>query len=193
MLFHDAVANAEAESRSFSYCLRGVERIENATRILYSWPIVGKLDTELIPGDGGANPDFTSPAFSLDRTVFLNCIHRVVQNVQKNLLELVEVATCAREVRIEFAMNLDVVQLHVVFAQDQRVVENLVELNRRALRLVLARKAEEILDDMMRALSLLVELFEIVGPARSDVLFGFQELAVAENRGERIVQLVSHP
>src|SRR5271156_2143423 len=99
MLFHDAVANAEAEPRSFSHCLRGVERIENAARVLNPGAIVGKLDTELIPGQGGANPDFTLPTLSLDHAVFLNCIDSVVQNIQKPLLELVEVAACVGKLR----------------------------------------------------------------------------------------------
>src|SRR5579864_3654708 len=91
--------------------------------------------------------------------------------------------------RIEFAVNHDVVELHVKFAEYERVLQNLIELDRRPVGLLLACKTEQILDDVVRALRLLVELFEIFRAARVNELLRFQELAISKDGGERIVQL----
>ena len=136
VFFDDAVANAEAEASSLPYGLGGVERIENAVGIFHARAAVGEFDREAIAGDGGANPDFTFTA------VFADGVYGVVKDVEKNLLKLVEIAGGEREVGIEIAMDVDAVELHIVFAKDESFFENLIELDGGAFGLVLASEAQ---------------------------------------------------
>ena len=61
---------------------------------------------------------------------------------------------------------------HVVFAKYERVFENLIQLHRSALGFVLTGEAQEILHDVMGALRLLIELFEVTRAARIREFFG---------------------
>src|SRR5258706_2296921 len=61
-----------------------------------------------------------------------------------------------------------------------------------ALRFVLPRKAQKILHDTMSTLSLLVELVAIFQSLWTNLSAGSQQLAVAKNRREWIVQFVRH-
>src|SRR6266849_5099834 len=80
----------------------------------------------------------------------------------------------------------------VIIAQRQRIFEDLIQMHWNALGLVLARKAQKILHDTMSTLSLLVELVAIFQSLWTDLSAGSQQLAVAKNRGEWIVQFVRH-
>ena len=52
------------------------------------------------------------------------------------------------------------------------------------------REAEQVLNDAMRALRLLVELVGVFGALCANILAASKQLAVAENRCERIVEFV---
>ena len=56
---------------------------------------------------------------------------------------------------------------------------------------MLAREAQQILHDAMSALRLLVKLFGVFDSLRAHLAAGAEQLAVAENGGERIVEFVS--
>ena len=64
--------------------------------------------------------------------------------------------------------------------------------DRRALGLVLAREAEQALHDVMSPLRLFVKFFDVIGASRFVSSSDLQQLAIAQNRGERIIQLVSN-
>ena len=109
------------------------------------------------------------------------------------MLELVAVSHQRRQLRGPLAVHADVVQTEIVIAQHQGVVEDFVQLDGGALGLVLPRKAEQVLDDAMRALRLLEKDFDILVAARADVRAAGQQLAVPYDGRERIIQLVRHP
>ena len=186
VFFDDAVANAEAEAGSLPYGLGGVKGIEDAMGTFHAGAAVGEFNAEAIAGDDGANPDFAFAA------IFADGVYGVIENIQKNLLELVEIAGREREAGIALTMDVDAVELHVVFAKDERFFENLVELDGRALGLVLASEAQKILDDVMGTLGLFMDLFEVIAGAGAQDFFGFKELAVAKDGGEGIVEFVGH-
>ena len=94
---------------------------------------------------------------------------------------------------IELPVNYDIVKLHIEFAKNQRVLQYLVQLDRRAMGLLLPREAEQIQHDVMGALRLFVEFFQILRAAALDEFLGLQQLAVTKDRGERIVQLMRDP
>ena len=57
---------------------------------------------------------------------------------------------------------------------------------------MLAGEAEQALHDVMRALRLFVQFFDVVRAARIGEFFGLQQLAVTENRRKRIIEFVSY-
>src|SRR5262249_56169995 len=83
-------------------------------------------------------------------------VHGVVEDVEKDLLQLVEVGVNLGQVGIEVAVNGDVIQLQIVFAKRQRLFEHPVDLHGASLRLVLARKTQQVLNDAVISLSLLI-------------------------------------
>src|SRR6202000_307690 len=84
----------------------------------------------------------------------------------------------------------DIFHPEVVVTQSQRLFENLVDVNRDALGFVLPRKAEQVLDDAVRALRLFVKLVGVLDTLRADIGTRREQLAVSENSGERVVEFV---
>ncbi len=85
-----------------------------------------------------------------------------------------KVAAGGREVGVKFPPNHDIVVLHVKFPKDQSFLEDLIDLNRSTLGLLLAGKTEQVLDDVMGSLRLFIELFDVIQPARENKFVGFQ-------------------
>ena len=69
------------------------------------------------------------------------------------------------KIGIELAVDENVREIHVVFAQDEGVFHDLIDLHGSALGLVLTREAEQALNDVMGALRLLLELVDVVRAA----------------------------
>ena len=85
MFFHDAVADAEPESSAFAHVLGGVERIEDALRIFNASAVVSELRANVSAHATDANLKLAgAPGFK-------NGVNRVVDDVQKDLLDLMRV------------------------------------------------------------------------------------------------------
>src|SRR5579862_5167449 len=97
-----------------------------------------------------------------------------------------------RQVGRKIEMQADIFHPKIVVAQCKSFFEYLVDLDGNALRLMLPCKAEQVLHDAMRALRLLVELVGVFGALRTNVRAAGEQLAVAKNRGERIVEFVRY-
>ena len=89
-------------------------------------------------------------------------------------------------------MHANVLHSQVVVAKGESIFQNLVDVDRGALRLVLAREAQQVLHDTMGALRLFVQFIGVLDSLRTDLSARGEQLAVAENRRERIVQLVRY-
>src|SRR5579871_3809084 len=100
------------------------------------------------------------------------------------------IGRCQRQVRREIKMQADIFHAEIVISQRQSFFEYLINLNGDALRLVLTRKAEQVLYDAMCALRLFVKLVGVFGTLRTDIGAASEQLAVAENRGEWVVEFV---
>src|SRR5580704_8746573 len=124
-----------------------------------SQSVISDFHAQTISDARRSNPDFAVSAF-LDY-----CIHGIIDNVEKNLLKLVNVSRSDGKTRFEFPMDADTVELHVVFSKDERVFENLIQIHRFSFWLMLACKTEQALHNVMCALRLLVQLFDIVRPS----------------------------
>ena len=77
----NSVADAQAQPSSFADGFRGVEGIEDAGSVLHAWTAVSKLDEQPVAVRSGANPQVAIGG------VFQDGIHRVVHQIQKDLLQ----------------------------------------------------------------------------------------------------------
>ena len=84
-------------------------------------------------------------------------------------------------------MQPNIVHAQIVIPQGKRIFQHVIQTDGNPLGFMLSRKAEKILDNAMGALRLLVEFFAVLQALRPHLSAGSEQLAVAENRGERIV------
>src|SRR5580692_2724586 len=137
---HDSVTDAESQASAFAYLFGREERIENPIGLGDSGAVVDEryLDgIDLgIDGAAGADGDFAVIAG------FLNGVVGVVQDVQKDLLQLLPVAKRGRQVLVEFFDNLHAMAGKIVTAQLDGLAENRVYLHRFALGGSLSREAQ---------------------------------------------------
>ena len=90
----------------------------------------------------------------------------------------------------EIFFDGDVVDLEIVIAKGESFVEDFTDIDFGALGLPLPREGEQILHNAVRALRLLEHFPDVVVRPLVQA-FAFKELRIAENRRQRIVQLVS--
>ena len=69
-----------------------------------------------------------------------DCIHSVVDDVQEDLLDLVGIGNHRRQFARRFPLHADVIDLQIVVAQRQRLVEHLPQIDFIPLRLPLPRE-----------------------------------------------------
>ena len=167
MLFHNAVADAQAKSGTLSDGFGGVERIKNPVRILHAGAAIGDFNTQAASIGICANPNIA-------RAIFLaHGIHGIIENVQDNLLQLMEIAAGDGQARIKIAMDTDVVDLHVIFAKRQGVFEDLIQIDSGPFRFALPGKAEQVLDNVVSSQRLFVKFLDIRSAAFGRHFIGF--------------------
>ena len=150
VLFDDAITDAEAQPSSLPDRLCRIERIENAMRILDTRAVVGELNTNAIAHLESANPNFSGTI------TFGYRVDGVVENIQKNLLELVEIGADFRQLGVELAVHLNAMDFQIVLAKRKRVLDDPIDLRWTPFGLALSREAEQVLNDMMRSLGLFI-------------------------------------
>ena len=116
----------------------------------------------------------------------------VGDDVEENLLQLVRVGDGLGQVAVEFAHDLDVVHREFVIAQLDGALQDVVHARQRAFRFLLAREREQVLHDLLAAQRQVVDLEQAVAGALVQILAQLQELGIAHDAGERIVQLVGN-
>ena len=156
---------------------------------LYAWSIVDEFHDQAVRSPVSCDVrSHNSPAI----LHLQHGIHRVVQDVQEHLLQLVGIGRYFRQVLGEFAVHNDVIGAQIVFPQRERIFQNLIQLHRQALGLVLARETQQVVHDAVRALRLLVNLLDVLRSLGAQGLPRSQQLPVSQNRRQGIVQFVSH-
>src|SRR5262249_12003737 len=133
---YDAVTNTQSQSGTFSRRFGGVERIENLFHASDARAVVGDRDFDTVSNAQSFEPDYASAAG------FFDCVIRVVENVEKDLLQLLSVAHYGRKVFLVFLDNLDSVADQVVAAQFSGLAKNCPNLNVFPLDRALSGKAE---------------------------------------------------
>ena len=99
MFRNNSVTNAKPETSSLSNRLGGIERIENSGRIFDARAAVGKLYDKLIALLGGSNPQIAICRF------FQDGVHRIVNQIQEHLLQLVRIGRGRRQVLCSSGAN----------------------------------------------------------------------------------------
>ena len=120
---------------------------------------------------------------------FQHGIERVIDDVQENLFDLVRIGHDRRERFLYLAFHPNVVHAEVIITQRQGFVEHSPQVDFRFLRLALPGKREQVLHHAVGSLGLFEQLADKILSAFAQPL-AFEQLRVAEDRGERIVELV---
>ena len=87
--------------------------------------------------------------------------------IHHHLLQLMRVGRGHREVGSQIQVDTNIVHAQVVISKSQGFLEGLIHLHGNALRLVLARKAQEVLHDAVGALRLLVKFLGVFNSLRA--------------------------
>src|ERR1700733_2037744 len=127
----------------------GVERVENALRIDDARAIVDDVYFNAVIMMTGSNGDPSALAGLLDGIV------GVIQNIQKNLLQLLSVSQRGRQRFIKLLQHLHAVTSEIVAAQLDGLAQYIVHTDKLALHRALARKTQQVLNDILGALRLL--------------------------------------
>src|SRR5258708_14969360 len=137
MLLNDAVANAEAQTRALADRFGGIERIENALRILKAGTGVGEKDD-----------DVAAIADCLDGedTAFggFHGLQGVADDVEENLHQLISVSANAREDRLELQLDARCPGAQIQRTKLHGIVHHGVDVQERSLGGYLASEAQEI-------------------------------------------------
>ena len=174
VFFNDAVTNAETESSSLAHALGGVERLKNAAGFGEARPRVMKFDDHVLTARMHPN----SQAALL---TFQHRIQCVIDDVAKDLFQLVGISGDSRHIRLDLTLQLDAAHFHVIVAEKQCFIEHLYHIEVLFFRLPLPGEREEVLDHAMRTLRLL-ENFAHIFHGASFQLFRFEQLRVTQNR-----------
>ena len=184
MLLHDTVANTESQPCAFANVFGGVEGIENLAGLFDSRPGILKFREHIAIFCGHAN--FQAAALP----GFQHGVDGIIDDVEEYLLELMRVGGHGRKVGVNLLLQLYVIYPQIVVTQREGFLENFANVYLLFLRLALPGKRKQVLHYPMRPLSLLEELSDEIGGALAEA-FAFEQLGVAENRRQRVVQLVS--
>src|SRR5580658_990291 len=110
VLFHNSVADAEAEARAFADLLGGVERVEYFFRFLHARPGVREFDDHIAAFAQSANEqDAAAGRF--------HRIHCVADQMVENLQQLIRVATHSRKDAAIFQLDADILATQIKIAQ----------------------------------------------------------------------------
>src|SRR6266403_509176 len=151
----DAIANAEAQARAFRGLFCGVKGVEDTLGVRNAGAVVGDGNFDVLFVSGGVNHN----AAALSR--ILNGVISVIQNIQEDLLQLLRVAECWREIFVEVFGDLDAVASEIVAARFDGLAEDIVDVNELALHGALAGEAEQVLDNVFGALGFVQDDLEI--------------------------------
>src|SRR5713226_9657502 len=186
MLLHDPVHDGKAQAGAHADRLGGEERIEDARSNLGrdAGAVIGHFERQPLLRDAlRAHPDVAVPASLLDG------LFGVDHQVEHHLLHLEGIGERGGQLGIELEIDGDVFNLQFVAAQRQSPLDDLVQVHWAALRLRFTAEQEQVLDDPAGPLGFL-EDHAGVGCAFEPRLATQQQLRVAHDAGQRVVQLV---
>src|SRR5882762_817556 len=186
MLPHDAIADTQAQASSLPHFLGGEERLEDAIGLGNALAIITEGDLYVGAEAGGHDLDTGGAASFPDRIV------GVVHDVEKNLLQLVGVPYHLGQAFVQLLDDLDTMAVEVVGAQLHGPTQDSVELHRLALGRHLARKAQQVLHDLLGALCFLQDDAQILAGDFGHLGVFQQQVGKAKDGGEGVVDFVGY-
>ncbi len=136
----------------------------------------------------GADPDGPGPSGG----VLAHGLHRVGQQVQHGLLDLVSVAVDPREVGSERQVEVDLAEPQLVADEGSGALRDVVEIHVAHVGRALASEREQIPHDARRALGLFVNHAQVIAVPRRRAGLLHEELGKTRDGGQGVVQLVGH-
>ena len=98
-----------------------------------------------------------------DRAAVADGVHRVEQQRHEHLHELLAVRLrYARELRVELGLTVELLEAHVVLEQQQRALDDFVELDALLQRLLRPAEVEQAVDDLLAARHFVVDDLQIL-------------------------------
>src|SRR6516165_9350495 len=184
MLAHNSLADAQSETCAFPDILGGKKGVEDAVWTLDPVAVVAKDHLDQVVQIGRADFDARGAAR------IAHGIVGIVQNVQKNLLQLVRVPDHQVEILVQVFEYLDTAAMEIIGAQLHGAVQDGVELDRLALRRHGTGEGEQVLHDLFGALRLLQDDAQVLAGALRYIGILEKQIGKAENRGKRVVDLM---
>ena len=178
VFLHNAVADTQAQAGSLADFFGGEEGIENLIGMRNPVAVVAEGNFDGVAGFGGHDFDARGAAN------FVHGVVGVVENVEKDLLQLMGVAHHIGQPFVQVLDDFDAVAGEVVGAQLNGAAQDHIELHGVALRRHLAGKAEQVLHDLLGALGFLQNYAQIF--AR-----GFGKVGILHEQDRRIPELRS--
>ena len=187
MLLDDRIGHGQTEPRAFTDLLGREKRIEDPGLhfLWHAGTIVVHFE------DDGVRVEVV-PGAQDQRSTTVRVEHRLLRiddQVQQHLLHLVRIREDERQPSGERLEDVDVAQTLLVRAQRQRFAHHLVHIHHRTRGVSLARKREQIANDLGSPLRFAQDRFETAFGLIVDVPLR-QALCPGENRREGIVQFV---
>src|SRR5579859_912955 len=172
MILDDSIDDAETQAGALSHGLGGIEGVENTLRIAYPRTGVGELNDQFVPASHGGNLQGTAAGF-------IESVNRVLNDLDKNLKQLVGIGDNARTVAFDEKVDLSLGRRtpglqHLCGAIEQDARVHLSFLSRSLL-----GEAEEIGNQVTGAAGLIDDLAQQAG-----LIFG-QALVTPELLGVR--------
>src|ERR1043166_3504788 len=156
---------------------------------------LGVLNAFAVVAEQDLDPAAILDRLNLDQAGTPGRLHgviRLVQDIQEHLLQLVRIADQIRQALIEFLHNLHAVIGKVIRAQGDGLAQNVVDLERLALRRALAGKTQQVLHDLLGALRLFQDHLQILAGAARDFRILHEQVGKSHDGRERVVDLMGH-
>src|SRR5262245_17596661 len=184
--FDDAVADREAEARALADRLGGEERLEQFRLVFRqdAGPVVLHLEPDLPAGveDADQNPPLRT-ARRFDRLL------RVDHEIQRDLFDLGEVRIdLARRRELDVERDRRVVEIAPPQLDD--LADDLAEVDEGGRPRLLAAEARQIADDLAGPAALRLDERDLLERLRRQAAMPLEQLRGAEDRLQRVVQLV---
>ena len=183
MLLHDAVADAEAKPGAFAHGLGGEKRVKDLAREFYSRPGIGKLDDHFRVLALGANHELAAADF-------VERVHCIADQVEEYLQQLVGIAAHRRQFGFGEGLDIDVRPAQVEIAQVQSGRQHLIYILRDLLAGNAPCEAEQASDQSLDAPRERANLFRHLALAVAELAIIHQQVGIAQNPGQRIVDFM---
>ena len=138
MFLDHPITETQAKSRSLAHVLRGKKRIEYFGKIFLidAGAIVLKGNSANLTADFGRDANRTLGL------VAFNCLPRIVDNIEEDLLYLMGIDHCLRQMRVQAGGDFDIARPQLVLKKFDRALDQFVDARELSLGSSAPREAQ---------------------------------------------------